>query len=848
MTGGNYRGVNNMTDQVNDNSRPGSSQQQNPPFPTQKTPSKADQQRLEKITALREKQNSERLKKLEELKEHAAAAAKLREEQDTRRRRHFLELSKKDEERRKAAEERRRLLEEERQTALVAKFESKRMTSSMMSTGTNKSNSNERKYAFGSCTPRLIENYDGFLWKSQYNLNFASPSPGAGSSSDSTNNTTKQGRATSAQDLLSGNDEGSQNRLYFFCGRRKTDLTPTIPIKRDFNSSPRSTTTSGFSSTMSTRPPSSLSSTATPSIMTSSTHSAVNMRSRPSARKPRPVSVHVTGISSTNSTAATTPTTGEERRLAPRRILDENRRKADLDRLATPRMRTPTSEERDTNKKLESIVSSAATTTTGTPKQKPDYSTIRRSASKNKKIDEVIKKQQQQPDSNKTANNHSKSPSLEREKVESKSPVDKPEKATLEKPEKTEKDLVSEDESSEREVVPKSEDLTEKEPTALSGAPESGIVVELINTSNGAGVGDSKEEGSNKKNVEEQNNSTRDSEGSGSNQLINFEEETPNRIEVEVVKSNGISSSDLMTNSTQAVNSNEETKEEKEEQSEVISKPKITNEEQAKAALAEKRRLAREALEREAARLEELRREEEEKQRRVDEEQERLLEETRKAEEERLQKAIRERELREEEDKKRAEEEEAARIEKEAQDKETAKEVERLRLEMEERLKREEEERVERRRRVEAIMSRTRVANRKSGIQDQNQQENLKNVQKQDPEVSPSAEVIPTTMNNETFNNLQNSSLINNFTNNNTTNSSTLISFDDNNHPTFNYNNRGQPEPQLDGAFTTSATSTPVSNTVSPPESTTTAVNAIDGAAAFPAPESAAATIQDLLS
>ena len=52
-----------------DPSRPGSAQ--NAPL-LQKQPSKADQQRLEKIQLLREKQNSERLKKLEELKEHVS--------------------------------------------------------------------------------------------------------------------------------------------------------------------------------------------------------------------------------------------------------------------------------------------------------------------------------------------------------------------------------------------------------------------------------------------------------------------------------------------------------------------------------------------------------------------------------------------------------------------------------------------------------------------------------------------------------------------------------------------------------------------------------------------------------
>lgn len=92
------------------------------------------------------------------------------------------------------------MLEEERQTALNAKFESKRMTSMTTSMISNSGRStSERRYAFGSCTPRLIETYDGSLWKSQYNLNSSPAVPGA-SSSDSN----KGGRATSAQDLLSG--------------------------------------------------------------------------------------------------------------------------------------------------------------------------------------------------------------------------------------------------------------------------------------------------------------------------------------------------------------------------------------------------------------------------------------------------------------------------------------------------------------------------------------------------------------------------------------------------------------------------------------------------------------------
>lgn len=80
------------------------------------------------------------------------------------------------------------------------------------------------------------------------------------------------------------------------------------------------------------------------------------------------------------------------------------------------------------------------------------------------------------------------------------------------------------------------------------------------------------------------------------------------------------------------------------------SKVKILTEEAAKAAIAEKRRLAREAQEKEMLRLEEEQRLEEEKQRLEAEEAERFAQEARRLEEERLQKAIEEKERREEEE------------------------------------------------------------------------------------------------------------------------------------------------------------------------------------------------------
>ncbi|CAH1402644.1 unnamed protein product [Nezara viridula] len=151
----------------------------------------------------------------------------------------------------------------------------------------------------------------------------------------------------------------------------------------------------------------------------------------------------------------------------------------------------------------------------------------------------------------------------------------------------------------------------------------------------------------------------------------------------------------------------------------MIAKIRITTEEEAKAALAERRRLAREQAEREAelerqrieaerlAEEERLRKEEEEH-RRMEEEQLRLLEEARRAEELRFQQAIEEVKKREEEEKQRKEEELKQKLEKEEADRKAKEEAEKMRIEMEIRLKKEEEDRQARRKRVEAIMLRTR--------------------------------------------------------------------------------------------------------------------------------------------
>uniref|UniRef100_A0A182VVS6 MAP7 domain-containing protein n=1 Tax=Anopheles minimus TaxID=112268 RepID=A0A182VVS6_9DIPT len=165
---------------------------------------------------------------------------------------------------------------------------------------------------------------------------------------------------------------------------------------------------------------------------------------------------------------------------------------------------------------------------------------------------------------------------------------------------------------------------------------------------------------------------------------------------------------------------------------------RITTEEEAKAALAERRRLAREEAERQAElerkRIEaeeqaERQRilEEEERLRKLEEETIRLAEEQRRMEEERLQQAIEDARRRDEEERKRREEEARQKAEREEAERKAREEAERQRVEMAERLKKEEKEREERRKRVEAIMSRTRAKGAASNTPTKNNEDDKEN-------------------------------------------------------------------------------------------------------------------------
>ncbi|KAI1286659.1 Reticulocyte-binding protein 2 -like protein a [Halotydeus destructor] len=205
------------------------------------------------------------------------------------------------------------------------------------------------------------------------------------------------------------------------------------------------------------------------------------------------------------------------------------------------------------------------------------------------------------------------------------------------------------------------------------------------------------------------------------------------------------------------------------DESNVAAPKKDISEDEYKRVMAEKRRIAREQAEREAElerqRQEQLMKEEEERifreeeeMRMFEEEQIRLAQEHRQAEEEKLRQAIEEQQKREEEARRAREEEARQRLEREEQELRAKEKAEKARIELEERLRRDEEERLARKKRLEAIMSRTRKAPGKSGSPT-----NSEDSQTPEPTVTDSSNTSPEKNNGSdvSVKNLQNKMLIN---------------------------------------------------------------------------------------
>ncbi|XP_054270001.1 ensconsin-like isoform X13 [Macrosteles quadrilineatus] len=628
--------------------------------------------REERLRILKEKQNEERQRKLDELKQQALAAQKFREQKEEERRRRMEELRLRDTDRRHQVEERKRQIweaERDRREAILRKNQEREIR---METKRR----NERSsivFAFGSSTPRMLEPADtgGSYWATRRATSTsnvmmlsmsAAPGPLTRRSSERELDGSKK-RATSAGGINRAKQpDGWRTSIYDVfqwdntqnthlpshnppfgeedreerevpdsgtvtpvppagtpssrANRRRTDLMPTMPSPRDRPYSARSPGVRSGDVTPS-RPTSSLSmSSGAAMSMSSSVHAAFKPRPTPPARRPRPFSIAVTGVTSENSTAASTPTRhslSAEHRAAKSPAPAPDKDKPPLPKVhvtkkpSTPKQ--PIEALKKPTDKVKSTKSSASPTPKATPLQSPGVETAETTVKTTVTATETV-----------TVNGDHVTTETVSVTVSS---VEVPETQT--KPQEVRQEVVSQPQETVKQEVTKE-------------------------------------------------------------QL----EPATNLAECDMTAS-------------------------------MLAKTRITTEEEAKAALAEKRRLAREQAEREAElerqRLEAERlaeeqrlREEEEEQRRMEEEQLRLLEEARQAEQERLRKAIEEKQKREEEERLQREEEERQKREKEEAERKAREEAERQRQEMEIRLKKEEEDRLLRRKRVEVIMARTRKA------------------------------------------------------------------------------------------------------------------------------------------
>ncbi|XP_047370995.1 MAP7 domain-containing protein 2-like isoform X19 [Vespa velutina] len=583
---------------------------------------------VDRARLVRERQNEERQRKLEELRQHALAAQRFREQREEERRRRIDELRSRDNDRRNQVEERKRLIceaERERREAILRKNQEREAR-------IEAKKKNERShivFAFGSSTPRMLEPADtggSTFWGTRRATSttnvmmFSAAQPLTRRSSERELDGSKK-RATSAGGLDRKPGEGI----------RSGEVTPNSP----------------------SRPHSSMSQQSASSVGSSN----VNLRPRTAApRRPRPASIAGTGVSVTerHNFSGDAKLTKDSKPPLPK--VHSTPKK--------PSMPKACEIKKPTEKLIKNAKASPRITPKATPLQSPgvEHSPLIREAT------EII--------GHDNDNKNGKSEERNEEKKDHGS-----EKAQ----DVVETELVDNEEKNEFKNDIKNE-VKNEGPIVEQPVPVAAI-----------------------KQAKDDSNFMQETLSSQESSLKKDDNNKVEKVEKKL-----------------AMEQEGDTEVDNEEQidmsASMIAKIRITTEEEAKAALAERRRLAREQAEREAelerlrleeeARLEaEKLRAEEEEQRRLEEETLRLANEARQAEEQRLKLAIEEAKRREEEDRRRREEEARQKQEKEEAEKKAREEVERQRIEMAERLKKEEEERIARRKRVEAIMLRTRGKN-----------------------------------------------------------------------------------------------------------------------------------------
>ncbi|XP_073985703.1 uncharacterized protein isoform X44 [Rhodnius prolixus] len=586
--------------------------------------------REERLRILREKQNEDRQRKLDELKQQALAAQKFREQKEEERRRRLEELRMRDTDRRHQVEERKRQIweaERDRREAILrknqereARIESKRK--------------NERSsivFAFGSSTPRMLEPGDtgSSYWASRRatsttNVMTLSLTTAASPGGPLTRRSSERELDGSGSKKRAASAGGIDRKIHH--GLRSGEMTPSRP-----------------QSSMSQHSVTSQLSTASASLRS---------RSATTPRKPRPVSIAVTGITSpADKGLVKSPSVGGVGTDRPPLPKVHSSKKSS--NTATSSTNATAAKTEHPKKQSADKAKPTKTSTVNTPKATPVHSPLVESGEST--TSSISNEPKSQIETNvETVTTTVTAEGTPKEEEPQKEP---PQTQPIE------------------EIIPQKEPVLQEEGTQPP-QPKQEIITEQP-------------------------------------------QETPQQQQQQQPQPPNAANTTSVNQPTQQLENGNTELPDTEMTSSMIAKIRITTEEEAKAALAERRRLAREQAEREAelerqrleaerlAEEERLRKEEEE-QRRMEEEQLRLLEEARVAEELRLKQAIEEAQKREEEERKRKEEELKLKLEKEEAEKKAKEEAEKMRLEMEQRLKKEEEDRQARRKRVEAIMLRTR--------------------------------------------------------------------------------------------------------------------------------------------
>ncbi|XP_034483664.1 ensconsin isoform X6 [Drosophila innubila] len=652
---------------------------------------KVSKDREEKLKYARDRQNEERQRKIEELRAQAEAAQKYREQKEEERRRRIEEMRVRDTEKRHQVEERKKAIieaEKERREYILKKNQDRESRIE-----TKKRDRNSIAFAFGSSTPRLLD------VPADYGL--VSPST-----------FWSQRRSTSISNVAGASlSRRSSERELADSGAKKRTSSST---DRHDGSRSGNVTPGGHGHLSGSRPGSAMSTSTT-----LSTSGLVPRRPATATRKPRPASIAGTGMSleeinklkreqkppvkTTNAAASPSTSTAQTTpKRTPNLMSTSMIVTSSSSRISSAEKKTPSKREPLLPKA--SSASKAQTSRTASSERISRHGLAKESISK---CPPSMSTSMIVTSTTTVATTAANAAPVAEPKANGVA-KEQPEQLNTEVPtaavvsvSKAEKEALN-TEKTEQVQVQQQEQKQELLQMDVETQPET---VEVAPTVANYSVEEKADEGNEKlpqvaqeTAASGQKKTSAPTSRNGSKENSEVRELTPPTMANLVVDGG---SNDLMTAS-------------------MIAK-KITTEEEAKAALAERRRLAREEAERqaelerqrlEAERLAEIKAQEEEaeRQRLFEEESTRLAEEQRRGEEERLRKAIEEAQQQQEEEQRRREDEERQRVEREEAEKKAKEEAEKQRIEVAERLKREEKEREERRKRVEAIMSRTRKA------------------------------------------------------------------------------------------------------------------------------------------